>query len=279
MTYNYMSDEKDNKITTETTISSSDKDFVKKLRSFSKSCQSMHVGNFNNTKQIISKDEIERFKNNADSIKKSTSLNKNLLENFSNINKSFDTLNPEFGKPIEFTRLDATMFIDHKLVALRKISEKLPDTEKMKEAVLENEENKQLLWLEYNSCREIILNGVFCIHKCQSGQINDRLLKFLLENPNQVFTRNELFENGTLKETIGENEDVRSNAKETKSFYQLLEDIKISGDLKKLFFGKDLSENTICLTNPITKANMNEARVRYINIALKEDNKRPKKNK
>ena len=277
-----MSDEKDNKITTETTISSSYEDFVKKLRSFSKSYQGMHVGNFNNTKQIISKDEFERLKNNVNSIKKSISINKNLLGNFGNINKSFDTLNPEFAKPIEFTKLDTTMLIDHKLVALRKISEKLdklPDTEKIKEAVLENEENKQLLWLEYNSYREIILNGVFCIHKCQRGQINDRLLKFLLENPNQVFTRNELFENGTLKETIGENEDVRSNSKETKSFYQFPEDIGISGDLKKLFFGKDLSENTICLTNPITKANMNEARVDYINIALKEDNKRPKKNK
>jgi len=145
MTYNYMSDEKDNKITTETIISSSDKDFVKKLRNFSKSCQSMHVKNFNNIKQIISKEEIERFNNDVNSIKKSISLNKNLLENFSNTPKSFDTLKPEFGKSIEFTKLDTTMFIDHKLVALRKISEKLdklPDTEKIKEAVLENEEKK-----------------------------------------------------------------------------------------------------------------------------------------
>jgi hypothetical protein len=241
MTYNYMSDEKDNKIT-----------------------------------KIISKEELEKLQSKTDFYNKTISLNKNLFGNFGHISKSFDTLKPEFGKPIEFTKLDTTMFIDHKLVALRKISEKLdklPDTEKMKEAVLENEENKQLLWLEYNSYQEVILNGVFCIHKCQRGQMNDRLLKFLLENPNQVFTRNELFENGTLKETIGENEDVRSNSKETKSFYQFLEDIRISGDLKKLFFGKDLSENTICLTNPITKANMNEARVSYINIVLKDDKK------
>lgn len=269
----------------------------------------------NKITKIFSKEELEKLQNKADSFNKTISLNKNLFGNFDNISKSFEAFKSmnkcwgldndkmkslsliangltksEFGfKPMELPKIDPIMFVDHKLVAqvqtnnhLKQISEKLdklPDTEKIKETVLENEENKQLLWLEYNSYQEVILNGVFYIHKCQRGQMNDRLLKFLLENPNQVFTRNELFENGTLKEKIRDNEDVRSSSKETKSFYQFPEDIGISGDLKKLFFGKDLSENTICLTNPITKANMNEARVGYINIAFKDDNKKPKKNK
>jgi hypothetical protein len=152
----------------------------------------------------------------------------------------------------------------------------LPKIEKIKQEMEEKEKNKPLIWLEYNSYQEVILNGIFYIHKCQGGQMNDRLLRFLFENPNQTFSREELFEKNVLKNKS--NEEMRSISKETKSFYQFPEDIGISGDLKKLFFGKNLSENTICLTNPINQENINEAKVGHIEIFLKTD-KKSKNNK
>lgn len=73
--------------------------------------------------------------------------------------------------------------------------------------------------------------------------------------------------------------EIKSMGKETKSFYQFPEDIGISGDLKKLFFGRGLSGDTICLTNPIKKEDLHNARVGYINVNLKSTPQKPKKNK
>lgn len=74
---------------------------------------------------------------------------------------------------------------------LQNIADKLdnlPSEARLKDVVLEAESSKEVLWLEYTAHQEVILNGIFILHGCQVGSMNDRLLRNLIQNPNRSFT-------------------------------------------------------------------------------------------
>ena len=122
---------------------------------------------------------------------------------------------------------------------------------------------KPILRLEYKR-QELFLNDRLIL-KCQSCSGNDNILKFLIANPNETWTRNELNKRSILH-TI-----VESNVNEyTKSFYTFLVDIKVSGkygynNIGNLFFGIDRSKNLIHLKNPIFEKDLKEHNIEFAN--------------
>jgi hypothetical protein len=114
--------------------------------------------------------------------------------------------------------------------------------------------NVPVLWLSYNNKRELLLNDMFLLTTPRNSSINDRLLSYLTNNPNKIVSRQELEAQGRLKD--GEDKD----------FYVFLDDVKIKGDLRKAFFGKDLSKHTLNLKNPIYKKDLKEQQIEYIDL-------------
>ena len=96
------------------------------------------------------------------------------------------------------------------------------------------DKNAPLLSLSYNNKRHLLLNDIFLLTKTRNNSINDRLLSYLIKNPNETVSRQELEAEGVL--IVDKDED--------KDFYVFLNDVNIRNDLRKLFFGKDLSKHT-----------------------------------
>ena len=97
------------------------------------------------------------------------------------------------------------------------------------------------------------------------------MISFLIENSNHIFERAELEEKKILRVEENENKD----------FHVILADIGKRGDLKKLFFGKGLTKNTICLTNPVYQEDFDRVGIKYIdfkNFIRQKDRKRPEDN-
>lgn len=118
-----------------------------------------------------------------------------------------------------------------------------------------------ILWLSYKN-NKLLLNDYLLIHTCQLNSINDRLLKFLFndKNQNRLIDRKELQESGIFKE-----ESERSIGKETKSLFHCLDDINIKENLRKLFV-LELSTNAINLRSKITKRNIEESKIEFIDL-------------
>lgn len=111
-----------------------------------------------------------------------------------------------------------------------------------------------VLKLDYTSDRKLLVNGIFLLAEPRYGSINDKLLRFLTEHPNTVYSRKELEDENVLEE------------KEDKSFYTFLDDINVKGDLKKVFFSEGLSKDSICLTNPVDDKKLKENRISYVDL-------------
>jgi len=98
---------------------------------------------------------------------------------------------------------------------------------------------------------------------------NDRLLKYIIDNPNKTLSRVELENTPCNDEDYQWNSNIGKSSLRTKptvlksndkNFTRVLEDIKMTKKLKAVFFGKDFSpEQSIHLTNPVTKKNILES--------------------
>lgn len=111
---------------------------------------------------------------------------------------------------------------------------------------------------------QLFLNGRL-ICNCNTGSGNDNLLKFLIDNPNKTWTRAELQKVNALTTNTAQN-----SSNYTKSFYTFLMDIKVSGkngysNIGKLFFGTDISKNSIHLKNPIYEEDLIEFNIDFKN--------------
>lgn len=138
-------------------------------------------------------------------------------------------------------------------------------------------EDKPVLELIYTPQRNLLIKIVETGEEVQlckptTTSINHKLLSYLTKNSNQTFTRSQLEKTEIERTRIdGRDEDMvitvlgksaSWRSKEDKLFSRFLDDIKMKGDLSKLFFGKDFSpNNSIRLTNPITNKYVTESRV------------------
>ena len=120
----------------------------------------------------------------------------------------------------------------------------------------DNNKDKTVLKLSYTDDRKLIINGIFLLSNPRYNSINDRMLRFLIEHPNKTYSRKDLEKEGVLK----------VEAKEDKDFYVFLDDIGMKGDLKKAFFSKGITKNSICLTNPVTQDDLRENGIDSIDL-------------
>ena len=120
----------------------------------------------------------------------------------------------------------------------------------------QNTESKPALKLDYTEDRKLMINGIFLLSNPRYNSINDRMLRFLIEHPNKTYSRKDLEKEGVLK----------VEAKEDKDFYVFLDDIGMKGDLKKAFFSKGITKNSICLTNPVTQDDLRENGIDSIDL-------------
>lgn len=110
--------------------------------------------------------------------------------------------------------------------------------------------------LSYTNDRKLLVNGIFLLAEPRYGSINDKMLRFLTEHPNKVYSRKELEDENVLEK----------GGKEDKSFYTFLDDINVKGDLRKVFFSCGLSKDSICLTNPVDDEKLKENRISYVDL-------------
>lgn len=137
----------------------------------------------------------------------------------------------------------------------------LKSTEKLEEFCLNGilspcVDSKAKLTLTHKTTGELIINDIFLLHKTDLDSQNDKMLKFLIKNSNKVYTRADLEKKHILNAEKGEDKD----------FHTFLADIKMKGVLKKLFFGKGLTKNKICLTNPVYQEDFDRVGIKYIDL-------------
>jgi len=118
------------------------------------------------------------------------------------------------------------------------------------------EPDPAVLWLNMDKRGRLILNDLFLLTQTRADSINQRMLMFLIDHPNQTFTRHELEQQGVL----------RPDKNEDKDFFVVLDDIKIKGDMRTLFFGTDLTKHTIHLHNPVRESDFNAIGLSHINL-------------
>ena len=118
------------------------------------------------------------------------------------------------------------------------------------------DKNAPLLSLSYNNKRQLLLNDIFLLTTTRNNSINDRLLSYLIKNPNKTVSRQELEAKDVLR--VDKDED--------KDFYVFLNDVNIKDDLKKLFFEKDLSKHNLNLKNPVYKEDLEKQDMGYIDL-------------
>lgn len=97
----------------------------------------------------------------------------------------------------------------------------------------------------------LYLNDIFLITNTKFGFENYEIIKYLLENPNRLVTKEELTENTELESV-------------NKSFTKIVENLKFKGDLRKAFF--KVKKTGIILYNPVTKARLDELGLSSINL-------------
>lgn len=97
----------------------------------------------------------------------------------------------------------------------------------------------------------VYLNDIFLITNTKFGFENYEIIKYLVENPNRLVTREELAENTELESV-------------NKSFTKIVENLKFKGDLRKAFF--KVKKTGIILYNPVTKARLDELGLSSINL-------------
>ena len=97
----------------------------------------------------------------------------------------------------------------------------------------------------------VYLNDIFLITNTKFGFENYEIIKYLIENPNRLVTRDELIENTELESV-------------NKSFTKIVENLKFKGDLRKAFF--KVKKTGIILYNPVTKAKLDELGLSSINL-------------
>lgn len=112
----------------------------------------------------------------------------------------------------------------------------------------ENKEFELTLTLKDTS---LFLNDIFLITKTKFGFENYDIIKYLLENPNRLVTKEEIVKNTELQ-TIN------------KPFSKIVENLKFRGDLRKAFF--KVKKTGIFLFNPVTKARLDELGLNHINL-------------
>ncbi|MFV0626024.1 MAG: hypothetical protein ACK5N8_01570 [Alphaproteobacteria bacterium] len=114
--------------------------------------------------------------------------------------------------------------------------------------------DKKALWLSYDEHRHLILNDVFLITNARQG-FNDRLLEYLIENPNKSFTRDDLITKNVIK------------SDDTSDFYVFFQGIKLGDELRSLFFPqKYLSKGFIYLKNPILFKDLTENKLNFVDL-------------
>lgn len=120
---------------------------------------------------------------------------------------------------------------------------------KKDEAVFE-ERNEFELTLSLKDT-SLYLNDIFLITNTKFGFENYEIIKYLIENPNRLVTRDELIKNTELESV-------------NKSFTKIVENLKFKGDLRKAFF--KVKKTGIILYNPVTKARLDELGLSSINL-------------
>ncbi len=97
----------------------------------------------------------------------------------------------------------------------------------------------------------VYLNDIFLITNTKFGFENYEIIKYLVDNPNRLVTREELTVNTELESV-------------NKSFTKIVENLKFKGDLRKAFF--KVKKTGIILYNPVTKARLDELGLSSINL-------------
>lgn len=97
----------------------------------------------------------------------------------------------------------------------------------------------------------IFLNDIFLISITRFGFENYEVIKYLIENPNRKVTREELKNNIEVDGPL-------------KDFSKIVENLKFTGDLRKVFF--NVSKSSIKLINPVTKERLEEVGLKHINL-------------
>lgn len=97
----------------------------------------------------------------------------------------------------------------------------------------------------------LYLNDIFLITNTKFGFENYEIIKYLLENPNRLVTKEELTENTELESV-------------NKSFTKIVENLKFKGDLRKAFF--KVKKTGVILYNPVTKTRLDELGLSSINL-------------
>lgn len=123
-----------------------------------------------------------------------------------------------------------------------------------KHTTIERETRKSpLLWLTYSD-KKLMLNNIFLIHTTNMGSSNGKVLFYLMHHSNQIVTRDEMKKNGCLA------------AGESKDFHSFLNDIKMKGWMKALFFPKDISHDTLYFRNPIYREDIESGEVKIVDL-------------
>lgn len=134
--------------------------------------------------------------------------------------------------------------------------------------IIINKDNDTIFWLSYKN-HKLLLNDYLLIATCQLVSINDRMLTFLMDdkNQNRLIERTELEKFGILK--LNNNDNIESNrspnGKETKSFYQFLDDVNIRDNFRTLFV-LEISTHAINFRGKITKKDLEEAKIGHIEL-------------
>lgn len=107
-------------------------------------------------------------------------------------------------------------------------------------------------WIKFTDDRRILINDLFQVARLNFDSDNEKIFKFLYENPNKLHNWDD------LKEKI---DDLKE-----KDLHVLVRDLNLNKSLK-IFF--DVSKNSICFKNPISKGDLEKSGIDYLQILPK----------
>lgn len=136
--------------------------------------------------------------------------------------------------------------------------------DKLKE-ICEKEQNEQpAFWLSMDAEGQILINDFLILGKTNHNSINRRVMAYLLKHPNKTISREEFEKSGVL--------DVTS--KEDKDLFVVLDDLKITAGLRKMFFPQDTSKHTLHLRNPVYRKDIQAEHIPPFDLRALSKNKK-----
>lgn len=129
-----------------------------------------------------------------------------------------------------------------------KLIEKLPKKALLKERTGSGHNQSQnVSWLSIEDC-SLLLDGRYLIAKTRYNSVNHRAIEYIINHGKGKITSKEIME----------------KVKVTKSFSLLLDQLKLTGDLRRVFF--DTSKDEIRFHNPVTSERLESLGIKFIRI-------------